>query len=81
MIQMLWTSKFGRKRADFAATGLRSIPDKTADIHILEELVQSGQFKVIFDRCFSLEQTANAHAYVETGHKKGNVVVAVEATA
>jgi NADPH:quinone reductase-like Zn-dependent oxidoreductase len=45
---------------------------------ILARLAGTGQLTPLIDRSYPLEQTAEAHAYVEQKHKKGNVVIVVD---
>jgi NADPH:quinone reductase-like Zn-dependent oxidoreductase len=47
------------------------------DIRMLAALAETGEFLPVIDRCYPLENAAEAHAYVDKGHKRGNVVLTV----
>ncbi len=72
MLQGFWLNVSGGRKV---LTGV--ISHKAEDIQFLKKLIETKKFKPVIDRSFPLAKIADAHAYVEKGHKKGNVALEV----
>ncbi len=70
MMKGIWASVSSGKKI---ITGVTK--ETSADIAFLKELVETGKMRAVIDRSYKLAHTAEAHAYAETGRKKGNIAI------
>ena len=70
MLRIPWVSMTsGKKIIAGPAT------ERAEDLRFLAGLAQAGEFRPVIDRRYPFEQIAEAHRYVDTGRKKGNVII------
>ncbi len=77
LANMLWTRLASRQGAQFDATGLRKPDELRTFLTELLALAESGALRQTISQRYSLDELRRAHALLDTGHKRGNIVLAI----
>jgi NADPH:quinone reductase-like Zn-dependent oxidoreductase len=70
-------SKILKPNGPYISMAKLSTKEGMENLVFIKELIEAGEIKVVIDQCYPLEQMVEAHRYVDTGHKRGNVVITV----
>ena len=70
-------SKVLKPNGTFVSMAKLSTKENLDNLIIIKDLIEKGEIKAFIDRCYPLEDMVEAHRYVDSGHKKGNVVISV----
>ncbi len=70
ILRGVWTAATSNKKVIFG-----QVTETAELVNFLQQMAEAGQLKAVVDKKYTLEQISDAHAYVDNGHKKGNVVI------
>lgn len=77
LIQMMLNPFRGGKKAKFDATGLRSVAEVKKMIEEMKVIMGSGTYNSVIERRYTMDEVVEAHRYIDTGRKRGNIVLSV----
>lgn len=80
LLNMLFVSPFTKKKLKFAATGMRKHEQRMRDLVQVRDMLESEKLTTVIDRVYPFDQIQDAHRYVDTGRKRGNVIVTFKST-
>lgn len=80
LLNMLFVSPFTNKKLKFAATGIRKNEQRMRDLLKIRDMLASKRISTIIDRVYPLDQIKEAHTYVDSGRKRGNVILSINAS-
>jgi NADPH:quinone reductase-like Zn-dependent oxidoreductase len=73
------TSIAGGKKAKFQATGLKKVPKLNEFLSQINVLLEGQKLKMIIDKTYTIDEVVEAHKYIDSGRKKGNIVMVFDA--
>ena len=77
-VDMFFRSQKHGKKAKFAATGTRKVVELRAMLLELMEMYRNREIRMVMDRTYAMNEVVQAHQYVDSGRKRGNIVLSME---
>lgn len=77
MMQMMANGLRGGKKAKFDATGMKPVQEFKSMIEDLKEIFKAGKYNMVIENRYTMEQIVDAHRYIDSGRKRGNVVMSI----
>jgi NADPH:quinone reductase-like Zn-dependent oxidoreductase len=79
LLTMIFISSLTKKKLKFSATGMRKKEQRMHDLIEIRDMLASKKLTTVIDRVYPIEEIQTAHAYVDSGRKRGNVLVTMNA--
>lgn len=79
LLTMIFISSLTKKKLKFSATGMRKKEQRMRDLIEIRDMLASKKLTTVIDRVYPIEEIQTAHAYVDSGRKRGNVLVTMNA--